>query len=154
MALNPDGSLRARFAVAAGKPVDPDTMLRRPPIAQRQEADLSGNDMARYMNGLRLRLEDHIERNSLLWLAQETRRVFRRWEAPAARHPTPRWAAAHNPAGDALDYAAKLVRERAASRLQRFRGIAMVRLSQSNQPLRRSFLETASSFQKKFRQKQ
>lgn len=154
MALNPDGSLRARFAEVAGKPVDSDTMLRRPPIPQRQEADLSGDDIARYMNGLRLRLVDHIEKNAPQWHAQETQRVMRRWAAPVANHPAPGWAGARDAAKDARIYAAKLIKERVASRLERFRGIAMVRLSQSNQPLRHRFLETAASFQKKFRQKQ
>lgn len=99
---------------------------RRPPVTQRNAADLRDEAMARYIGGLEARTIAHFRKHAPRWLRHETDKILLRWSAPQPK-PAPRWAPAIDRRSEARDYAAALLRERLRARMHRIGEIRIVR---------------------------
>ncbi|MCM2396147.1 hypothetical protein NBH19_08650 [Rhizobium sp. S95] len=163
MARSPHASLTRIFNASADtsrilqKPSNQTgTVLRRPSVPERVNGDLSGEALARYINGLESRLIDHMRKHAPRWHNNETKTILKRWHAPQASHPVPSWAAPRDMVRDARDYAATLLKERLVSRMKTLGDIRIARYLGGHKqvdPLHLIFHEKSTVLDNKFRQK-
>ncbi|WP_143530394.1 hypothetical protein [Rhizobium sp. RU36D] len=135
---------------------DTGASIRRPPVPERANGDLSGEALARYINDLERRMIDHMRKHAPRWHNNETKAILKRWNVPQASHPAPNWAAPRDTVRDARDYAATLLKERLTSKMKTLGDIRIARYLGGHKqvdPLHLIFHDKSTVLDKKFRQK-